>query len=151
MTASAARVLGVHPIEVTPFLLKRAFAVKYGPLTLSNAQKAAAENHIREELEAASLIEVVISNRDSQFKTDDFGQDGSDQAPYNEVFLSLDGSTIVSEGFDVPIGSEIRLAFFFHFLDPQLPLRTSYGEVKLPDPTPIPDRLAALIVYDPVS
>jgi hypothetical protein len=42
-----------------------------------------------------------------------------------------------------------RFAFFFHYLDLDLPLTTSLGDLPLPDATPIPERLADIRYESP--
>jgi hypothetical protein len=126
-------------------------ALKFGALLPSDADVRAAEAHVRAEIGHAFLIEAVISGRDARFRMDDFRQPGSDQAPYSEVFLSNDGSTIVADTYQVPEGSQLRVVFFLHYLNPSAPLRTSYGDVRLPRASPMPARLAKLIPYEPVD
>jgi hypothetical protein len=145
------QVVGVHPIDVTPSLMAESLSLKFAALDLSETAQVAAEAHVRAELQNAALIEVVIFGRDARFRVDDFGQAGSDQAPYHEVFLAADGLSLVAEGYDVPAGPELRVAFFLHFLNRNAPLRTSYGDVPLPQPTPMPGRLAKFAPYEPVT
>jgi hypothetical protein len=38
-------------------------------------------------------------------------------------------------------GGRVRFAFFFHYLDPKKPLRTSFGAVNLARATPMPAHL----------
>jgi hypothetical protein len=42
-----------------------------------------------------------------------------------------------------------RFAFFFHYLDLNLPLTTSIGDLPLPHATPIPERLADIQYESP--
>lgn len=96
------------------------------------------------------LFEIAIRNRDDSFSGSDFGQSGSQQCAYMERYLNLDGTSVVAKDFDVPPTSSLRLTFFLHFFDPELPLRTSYGDYPMPELTEMPSRLKALVDYDPV-
>jgi len=146
MSKPSVRVLGVYELTVTADLLAQAIESKFGEHDLSDEN----EDVVREELEGAVLIEALVENRDSRFRVDDFAQPDSDQAAYGEVFLSEEGTAMISEG-EVPAGPTLRIAFFLHFFDPTLPLQTSYGEVALPEAQPMPDRLATLVPCEPVT
>ena len=45
--------------------------------------------------------------------------------------------------------SKRRFAFFFHYLDLNTPLITSFGELGIPEPTPVPERLADIEYEEP--
>lgn len=143
-------VLGVYPVEVDDPLVERALAVKYEGLDLSEPEKQRARADVVEELSGVVLIEVRIRDRDDRFDVGDFEQPDSDQAPYDEAFLSDDGTRVLSRE-DLPEGEPLRIVFFLHFFDPGLPLVTSYGAVKLPALAPMPKRLIELMPYEPVE
>lgn len=145
------QVLGAHKLEPSAGLFARAMELKYGGLLDSARQRQSAEEQVREELAGVVLVELVILDRDEHFSAGDFGQPGSDQAAYSEVFLSPDGREVVSEGLDVPESSTLRVAFYFHYVDPAKELKTTYGSISLPPFTPIPGRLTALVPYEPVT
>lgn len=151
MASPNVQVLGAYRVECTPELFAQAMEWKYGDLPLSAEERDAAEAHVRSELCGAVLIEAAIHNRDDHFSVSDFGQDGSDQAAYSEVFLSEDGRAVIADAFDVPTDPGLRIAFFLHFLDPAKTLNTSYGPVSLPPLQPMPERLAELVPYEPVT
>jgi hypothetical protein len=151
MSAPSVTVLGVYSVELTPELFANAFEIKYGGTDLTPEELVGAEGAVREEISGAVLLEVLVSNRDSQFDVGDFEQTSSGQAPYDEHFLSEDGLKVVSDGFDVPDGDTLRAAFFLHFFDPELPLKTSYGNVDVPAVQPMSARLSALVPYEPVD
>ena len=44
---------------------------------------------------------------------------------------------------------QTRLAFFFHYLDLSLPLKTPWGDLALPAPSQRPDRLASIEYEEP--
>jgi len=76
------------------------------------------------------------------------------QSPWDEKLLGSDGGTVVAEAheFDVPgvvPGDTARVAFFFHHLDLNRPLKTGFGDVELPPETPRPARLASVEYEQP--
>jgi hypothetical protein len=145
------QVIGVHYIKMSQCLVDKAVGLKLGVGELSPLQREATIAQVRAELQHVAMIEVVVSSRDDGFRMEDLGQHGSDQAPYDEVFLSLDGSRVIAEGFEVPPGPDLRVAFWLHFFKPDECLRTSYGDALLPRPTPMPERLGSLVKYSPVD
>jgi hypothetical protein len=149
--APSIRTVGAYPLEPTPELFSRAIEIKYGELELGSVQRADIERVVREELANIVLLELSVEDRDDRFDVGEFGQPDSDQAPYDERFLSEDGSQIVAEGFDVPTGKRLRCVFFLHNLDTTKPLKTSYGDVQVPQLQPMPDRLLRIISYEPVD
>jgi hypothetical protein len=151
MPTTTIRVLGTHRVERTPALERRALDRKYGSLKLHGSELQKAVAHVQEEIDGAVLIELLVEQRDARFDLGAFGQRGSEQAPYDERYLTEDGAAVVSEGYEVPTTSTLRVAFFLHYIDPKLPLDTPYGPVPLPLPTEMPSRLAAIVPYEPVD
>lgn len=151
MARPTVQVLGAYRLDCTSGLFAQAMEWKYGNLLLSVAEREAAEAHVRSELSGTVLIEAEIHERDDRFSVGDFGQAGSDQAAYSEVFLSQDGRAVIADAFDVPTDSVLRIAFFLHFVDPAKELNTSYGPVALPPLQSMPKRLAELVPYEPVT
>jgi hypothetical protein len=147
----SAQVLGVYQVEVTSQLLAEALELKYENRFSSSAHRREAETRVREELGGVVLIEVLIHGRDASFDPGEFRQDNSDQAPYDEVYLTEDGTTVISRGYDVPAVPSFRVAFFLHYFHPKLPLRSCYGAVAVPVVQSMPPRLAALLPYEPVT
>ena len=144
-------VVGAYRVDARDDLLECAFEMKYGGLRLSRAEKKRARQDVREELSGLALIEVEVRDRDESFNVGDFQQPGSNQAPYDEAFLTADGTAIASRGFTAPPLEPLRLAFFLHFFDPALPLQSSYGTVSLPALQEMPGRLVELMPYEPVD
>lgn len=151
MEAPAVQVLGVYRVSWTPDLQAEAMALKYGGVKLSSQQQADAEAAVRSEIAGVVLVEVAVFNRDATFDVGDCAQPGSDQAPYDEVYLDSDGTAVVAGAFEPPEGRDLRVAFFLHFFDPTKPLKTSYGVVPLPAPERMPERLQAITKYEPVD
>ncbi|HET9234632.1 MAG TPA: hypothetical protein VFP10_10875 [Candidatus Eisenbacteria bacterium] len=143
-------VLGVYRVEVDDALVERALALKYEGLDLTEREKQGARADVVEELSGVVLIEVQVRDRDDRFDVGDFQQPDSDQAPYDEAFLSDDGTRVLSRD-RAPDVEPLRLAFFMHFFVPALPLQTSYGSVPVPESQPMPARLRDLMPYEPVD
>jgi hypothetical protein len=69
------------------------------------------------------------------------------QAAYDEHFLNEDGTDIIEEQV-AEKSADVRLAFFLHCVDFDKPLKTSFGDVALPEPLPqFPERLNSKIRY----
>ena len=151
MSSPNTQILGAYRLAPDPDLFAQAMDLKYGGVALSNDERRLAEERVRTELARVVLIEVLINGRDERFSVDDFGQTGSDQAPYGEVFLSADGRVVIADAYEVPADSTLRIAFYLHYTDPERELNTSYGAVKLPPVQSIPRRLAELMPYEPVT
>lgn len=111
--------------------------------------------------EPCYLIEMSIIENDQEFKLQDvsfeaiippYGQ--RNQAPFEEHFISEDGSEILGDysyGWDNPniFKTDFRIAFLMHYLDFEKPLKTQYGDVTLPQPTPKPSRLKSIKYISP--
>lgn len=82
----------------------------------------------------------------------------SQQAPSSVAYLNPEGTDFKGTYMRPEAGTiealtaipepPFRLVFFLHFLDFARPLRTPFGEVALPKPTPPPKRLTDLIEYE---
>jgi hypothetical protein len=75
------------------------------------------------------------------------------QAPYAEQLISWDGLTILTGPFEAEETKElwignIRIGFFFHFLNFAIPLQTPFGNLSLPAPSTKPDRLSDFEEYE---
>jgi len=151
MSAPTIRVLGVHPVEASSALLREAYEIKYGALSLPALERREAEQAVRAEIAGAVLIELRIDGRDERFDAGDFRQEGSEQVAYSEAYLSDDGASVIAETYQPPSSARLRLAFFLHFFDPSRNLESSYGSVELPAMTPMPDRLKQVVPYEPVD
>jgi hypothetical protein len=144
-------ILGVHPLQVTQELFEQALADKYGHEFRHPEDRRAAERAVRDELESAVLIEACVKDRDACLDLADFGQ--GDQAAYDEAYLSEDGTIVVGRFMerDKVQSRDVRVAFWLHYYDAAQSIRTSYGPVSAPPPTPMPERLSKLMNYLPVD
>ena len=140
-------VCGAYKLDVSAELFSQAMQWKYEGLHVDRE----AEDRVRDEVNGVVLLDVRIDNCDERFRIDDFGQPGSDQAPYLEVFLTPDGTAIAPEPTGPINGETIRVAFYLHFFDERQPLITSYGPVPVPATGQMPSRLRTLAPYEPVT
>ena len=93
--------------------------------------------HLVEETERCYLIEVELGDATS-FDWDSVAQESNDTAQSNWQAV----------WDEQPIG-ENRWVFFFHHLDLDRPITTSFGETPLPEPTPLPARLSGIKYESP--
>ena len=109
-----------------------------------------------------ALVEVDVDRPPSKVDVGKFTQEqpkedrANWQVPYDERYLSADGTKEIGErwsvGWEPQPGvaepSTTRLVFFFHFLDSRRALITPDGEVTLPSREHLPKRLA-FVEYEP--
>ncbi len=156
MTAPRVQILGAYKIKLTNQLFQKALTQKYsGPYSkhlehLTEKQRHFAEERVKEELSSVVLLEVLVKGADKRFSMGDFRQPDTDQVAYDEAFLSMDGTLVLSR-LAPPENDDLRVAFFLHFFDPQKPLLTSYGEVPVPPLQEMSPHLKRLIPYEPVD
>lgn len=105
------------------------------------------------------LIEILVRGSTGVFDVGEFTQPTAGQprpnwqVPWDERILDSRGESIVSTRFGVEKQPElwlgnVRMVFFFHYLNPTLPLRTPFGDVALPEQTRRPRRLRSMR-YEP--
>lgn len=143
-------VLGVYRVECTVQLLKSAMEYKW-PADLPEKKRRVAEARTQREIESAVLIELVVPPPNSDFDFGKISQEGSDQAAYDEHYLSDDGQSVISDVSAPQDSPWQRAAFYFHFFDENKPLLTAYGSVHCPSPAPMLERLQKLMPYEPVD
>lgn len=123
---------------------------------LTEPERDDIEDRVRDILESAVYVEVFIRNLDSRFDPGDFKQpdpnlpEGQWQVAWNETYLSEDGEAVIA-GYPLPPIPEqrtIRVVFVIHDWKPELPLASSYGELKCPPMQTLPDRLWRLVPYE---
>ena len=106
------------------------------------------------------LVEIVISGGTGVFDIGGISQEVRGQptenwqVPYAERIVSADGQEILTEEFEADEhpdlwNGDFRLAFFFHYLDPNRELTTPFGLLRLPNPTDMPFRLRGIIYEAP--
>jgi len=80
------------------------------------------------------LIEIEVEQSGERFDFGDVTQEVSDQ-PHENWQVAYDERELKSSD------GKSRFAFFFHHLDLEKALITSFGSVKLPPVTPVPSHL----------
>ena len=76
------------------------------------------------------------------------------QAPYMEQIINVSGDGILADDYEASKRPELwqgdmRLAFFFHYMDLERPLWTPFGEVELPTESELPKRLSFIEYEQP--
>jgi hypothetical protein len=146
-------VLGVYRLPVTDELVREQIAISYAPG--ADAEAARHEAETRALLGSVVLVELLIRNRDARYDARDFTQAFDDRprgnwpAAYMETYLTLDGESIIETKWPTPPPGDLRVAFYLQNWDPVKPLRTSYGAVRCPAATQLPERLAQLMPFEP--
>jgi hypothetical protein len=105
------------------------------------------------------LIELIINTSPTDVDVSSFTQKDdklskdSWQTAYDEHFLNEDGSQVIGTFIeqDSLIGDKTRVAFYMYFIDFRKPLLSQYGEIWLPQPSPMPERLSKIIPFEPVD
>ena len=155
MTEPSIAVLGVYRLNVTDDLVAEQKSVVHG----DRGGRDADDEACRAQLEATVLVEVLVENADGRFDVGDFCQPDAEvgreewQVAWAEAFLDADGQELIQERWaaSVPVVRSFRVAFFIHDWKEEVGIETSYGERTCPSPTPMPERLARLVPYEPVD
>jgi hypothetical protein len=92
--------------------------------------------------EPVHLLELELTGDVDSFDFANFTQMIADQ-PRDNWQTAFDEREI-----DSPTSNR-RFAFFFHYLDLNAPLITSFGEIAIPKPTTLPERLADIEYEEP--
>lgn len=107
-----------------------------------------------ENAENAMIIEMVVRKPLCEFDLMEITQTDKSlpkddwQVVYDETFLNESGTEVIDEEIVFNSGHEtIRFVFFFHYLDFDKPMQTSFGDVPLKPPTTLPARLRGKIEY----
>ena len=87
--------------------------------------------------EPVHLIEIEVTGDADRFDFGDVTQ-ADENVPRDNWQCAYDEREIYS-----PTAGR-RFAFFLHYLNFELPLATSFGDIDIPEPTPIPERLGTI-------
>jgi hypothetical protein len=110
--------------------------------------------------EPVHIIEILVKNSKDIFDLSEFTQDihaqpkEGWQVPWDEKLLDIDGRKVVADDLllskkhQLWIG-DIRIIFFFHYLDFSKALITPFGPVNLPEERPRPERLSQINYESP--
>lgn len=152
------QVLGTYKVHVDAGIVSeinaldlrsRDLEIASGPIGYEPQPDEARDPSFYEQMMSAVLIELTLSDTDSRYSGNDFGQPESEQAAHLLKYLSEDGETVLPlDDHGPPPEGAIRLAFFLHFFEHTKPLQTSYGEVPVPPPVEMPQRLQRLFQYE---
>lgn len=154
-----ASVVGIHPVKYSEAYLREMIRRWNGPDTTYESKADFEEmcdswrDQIRDTMQDVYLIELALEGDMRRLDVGSIAQDsplGSDsQVPYDEHWLSEDGSTVLGRWGDFkPNTKPVRVAFFLHRTRLKKPLFGLWGKVDLPKPTRMPKRLAELMPYD---
>lgn len=104
------------------------------------------------DLQRCALFELEVTGNESEFDPSEYGNPESGGLGWEPVFMSMDGTTIVTDSYKAPASLKaFRVAFYVH--DWELPGRLTgpAGELELPPFTPVPERLWKLAPYSCVG
>ncbi len=152
MSAPQVDVLGVYRLPVTDELFREQYEILYGD------PDPRAEQQCRQQLASVVLVELLVRDRGERFEVGQFTQPQEGvpkanwQVPWAEAYLTPDGEALAVPRWDEPPQTgDLRIAFFFHYWQPEIPLRSSYGEFQCPAVQEMPERLRRLVPYEPVD
>jgi hypothetical protein len=152
MRAPQIDILGVYRLPVTEELFREQYEILYGEPDLR------AEQQCRQQLTSVVLIELLVKERDEGFYVGQFTQpqegvpEANWQVPWAEVYLTPDGEALaVPRWGEPPQTRDLRIAFFFHYWQPEIALSCSYGDFQCPAVQEMPERLRRLVPYEPVD
>jgi hypothetical protein len=106
--------------------------------------------------EPCHLVELEITDVSGEIDLAEITQEIAGQAranwqvPYDEQWLDVSGKRPASPAkpWAQPQDQDLRLVFFFHYLDFGKPLLTPFGKMALPKPKRKPRRLG-FVRYEP--
>jgi hypothetical protein len=110
--------------------------------------------------EPIHLIELLVRDAQGFFDIGGITQEVAGQprsnwqVPYMEHILNSSGDEILADDLDAPNMPELwktdmRLAFFLHYVDVSKPLKTPFGNVRLPAESELPIRLGMIQYEEP--
>ena len=104
------------------------------------------------DLQRAALFEVEVRGNTQKFLSTSFVEERTHHVSWEPVYLSLDGTRIVSEWVDAPPElSDFRVAFYLHEWPPDGKLIGPTGHLPIPPFAPVPERLWTLAPYSTVD
>ena len=106
--------------------------------------------------EPCHLVELQITNHFGELEFGQFTQEwlgkerSSWQVPWDERIINDEGTQDAMGRFpqNVKVHGQIRVVFFFHYLNLDRPLITPAGRIRIPDAKVLPARLK-FMQYDP--
>ena len=141
------------PEDLKEFLRRVGRGDEIRPLTVEDRQGW--EEYLRSYMDDVAMFEVLVTSPDAKFSISEFAQpdpshpQSNGEVAWNERFLTPDGETVIGEyPCELPDMMQYRVVFAIHSWKPDLPLRSSYGELALPQMAPLPERLWRLTPYE---
>lgn len=101
-----------------------------------------------QEVAGLVLVEIQVSDASEDFDVGLIHSEGSDQAPWDEKYFSIDGHLLVGDGSKRPPSGEFRVCFFLHRFDPESEIVSPYGHLKCVAVTEMPERLSKICIYE---
>lgn len=157
MSEARIDIVGVYRLDVTEDLLKEQFKALYGS-DITKSEKLKAEAMCKKQLSSTVMVEAIVTGRDAKFDVGNFMQACESEPAENwqvawaEAYLTLDGKSLMVDRWqDPPAEGDLRIVFFIHFWEPNVPLQTSYGKIACPQVENMPERLKKLVPYEPVD
>ena len=86
---------------------------------------------IRKALATVVLVEIEVLGSPGRPDLGKWHQQDSDQAPWDEVYTTLDRSTVIARMYDTPSDGDFAVSFFLHFFAPSEALQTPWGSLVL--------------------
>ena len=86
---------------------------------------------VRESLATLVLVEIEVTGAPRGIDLGKWHQENSDQVPWDEVYTTLDRSTVIAKAYDTPPEGDFAVSFFLHFFDPSKCLETPWGPVVI--------------------
>ena len=105
------------------------------------------------------LLEFIFNISPTDIDVSSFTQEDdklpkdSWQTAYDERFLNHDGTKVIGTFLEQRslTGDQTRIVFFMYYIDFNKPLLSQFGEILLPEPSLIPDRLSKIIELELVD
>jgi hypothetical protein len=129
------KLIGTYRVTVTEAELEFIAKVVHG---LENAHEAVSQT---------VLVEIEVLGADEEFDVGEI-QLPWDQVPYDEIYFSLDGTTVIARDFKKPTATDFRVCFYLHDFDAGDTIVSPYGDLETGEITAIPERLAQICVYE---
>jgi len=122
-----------NPAGVTVVLrASGTYSVRPGYRAVRDAlQRNCGRTGIREVLATLVLVEIEVFDAPGRPNLGDWHQENVDQVPWDEMYTTLDRSTVIGGPYDAPAGGDFAVSFFLHGFDQSLRLETPWGSLRL--------------------
>ena len=86
---------------------------------------------VHEALGTLVLVEIEVIGAPGRPDLGGWHQENTDQVPWDEVYTSLDRSTVIARMHDAPPGGDFAVSFFLHCFDQSRRFETPWGSLVL--------------------